>query len=75
MTRNILFKRTIDNIEKLSDQKLQEVSDFTEFLLNKTENDEINQGMLKLAAESSSFKFLQDDEDLYTLNDLKVIYK
>ena len=35
MTREILIKKTIDHLTKLPGQKLKEVSDFAEFLLNR----------------------------------------
>jgi hypothetical protein len=75
MTREKLIKKTIDRLSKLPDQKLKEVSDFTEFLLSKIEDKNLTEGIKKLAADSKSFKFLEDEEDLYTAADLKEIYK
>ena len=75
MTRETLIKRTIDNLGKLPDQKLKEVSDFAEFLLNKTENQLLTEGIQKLVSDSKTFKFLEDEEDLYSVNDLKERYK
>jgi hypothetical protein len=75
MTRKVLIKHTVDNIEKLSDQKLQEASDFIEFLLNKIETDQINLGIQNLVQEGNAFQFLHDEEDIYTVSDLKEIYK
>lgn len=59
---------------KLPDQKLIEVSDFTEFLLNKIDNQLLTEEIQKLASDSKTFKFLED-EDLYSLEDLKKRYK
>ena len=73
MTREILIKKTIDNLTKLPDQRLKEVSDFAEFLLNRIENQLIIEGIQKLTMDSKSFKFL--DEDLYSVDDLKEKYK
>ena len=75
MTRETLIKKTIDNLSKLPDQKLKEVSDFAEFLLNKIENQLLTDGIQKLASESKTFKFLEAEEDLYTLEDIKEKYK
>jgi hypothetical protein len=75
MTREILIKRTIENLTKLPDQRLKEVSDFAEFLLNRMENQILTEGILKLTTDSKSFKFLEDDEDLYSISDLKERYK
>jgi len=75
MTREILIKKTIDSLSKLPDQKLKEVSDFAEFLLNKIDNQLIAEGIQTLVADSNSFKFLEDEEDLYSTDDLKERYK
>lgn len=75
MTREKLIEKTIDRLSKLPDQKLQEVSDFTEFLLSKIEDRSLNEGIQQLAADSKSFKFLEDEEDLYSTSDLKETYK
>jgi mRNA-degrading endonuclease RelE of RelBE toxin-antitoxin system len=76
MKRETLIKKTIDNLAKLPDQKLKEVSDFAEFLLNRLENQLMTEGVQKLISDSKTFKFLENDEDdLYSLEDLKEIYK
>jgi len=75
MTREKLIKKTIDSLSKLPDQKLKEVSDFTEFLLRKIEDINLTDSIQKLASESKSFKFLEEDEDLYSESDLKEKYK
>lgn len=74
MPRESLIQDTIKHISKLPDEKLREVSDFAEFLLSKLENEIFNQGILKVAISSESYKFLEDDDDLYTHNDLKEKY-
>lgn len=75
MTREKLIEKTIDRLSKLPDQKLKEVSDFAEFLLNKIEERNLTEGIQKLATESNSFKFLEDEEDLYSTSDLKETYR
>jgi len=75
MTRNALIKKIIDNLAKLPDQKLKEVSDFAEFLLNRIENQLITEGIQKMVSDSRAFKFLEDEEDLYSADDLKERYK
>jgi hypothetical protein len=75
MTREKLIKKTIENLTKLSDQNIREVSDFAEFLLNKIENNITTEGIQKLVSDSKAYKFLEDEDDLYTLNDLKEKYK
>jgi hypothetical protein len=75
MTRETLIKHTIDNLAKLPDQKLKEVSDFAEFLLKRIENRIVTEGIQKLVTDSKTLKFLNDEEDLYSIEDLKVRYK
>jgi len=75
MTREILLKMTMDQLSRLPDHKLKEVADFAEFLLAKTEEQILNEGIQKLAERSSTYKFLEDEEDLYSVNDLKEKYK
>jgi len=75
MLRDTLIKNTINNIEKLPDQKIKEVLDFAEFLLSKSDDTILTEGIQKLASESKSFEFLKDEEDIYTSDDLKEIYK
>lgn len=75
MTRETLIKKTIDNLTKLPDQKLKEVSDFAEFLLNRIENQLMTEGIQKLVSDAKTFKFLENEEDLYSLDDLKERYK
>jgi hypothetical protein len=75
MTRETLIKKTIDNLTRLPDQKLKEVSDFAEFLLNRIENQIMTEGIQKLVSDSKTFKFLENEEDLYSVDDLKERYK
>jgi hypothetical protein len=75
MTRETLIKKTIDNLSKLPDQKLKEVSDFAEFLINRIENQFMIEGIQELVSTSKTYKFLEEEEELYTVEDLKVKYK
>jgi len=75
MTRQILIQRTIDNLSKLPDHNLKEVSDFAEFLLSKLEDSLLTEGIQKMTMDSKSFQFLEDEEDLYTEADLKEKYR
>jgi len=74
MTKEALIEKTVENISKLSEQKLREVSDFTEFLLYKTQDRILTEGIQKIISDSKSFKFLEDEEDLYSKDDLKEVY-
>jgi hypothetical protein len=75
MKRETLLKNTVDKIKKLPDQKLKEISDFADFLLCKIDDHVLTDGILHLSVKSKSFEFLNEEEDLYTLEDCKEIYK
>lgn len=75
MSRELLIKKTIEDLTKLPDQKLMEASDFIEFLLNRIDDKIINEGISRIAAESKSFSFLEEEEVEYKTTDLKERYK
>ena len=71
MDRKVLIENIVEKIGHLPDEKIKEVNDFTEFLLSKIEDRLITQGITKLTSDSGSFNFLEYEEDLYTVKDLK----
>lgn len=73
MTNQIIIEKTIRAIKRLPDNKIQEVSDFVEFISKKYEGS-LTEGMHKLVSESSVFEFLDEEEDLYSEADLKEVY-
>ena len=75
MTRQVLIQKTIENLSKLPDQKLKEVSDFAEFLLSKLDDQLLTEGIQKLVMQAKAFQFMEDEEDLYFEADLKEKYK
>lgn len=70
-----LIRSVMNKLAKLSDENLREVLDFIEFQFNKMEEKELMAGIQQLAADSVSFKFLEDEEDLYSIKDLKEFYR
>jgi hypothetical protein len=75
MDKQILIKKTITNIQRLPATKVKEVNDFAEFLLNKIDDQIMTQGIQEIASLSKSFDFLNQEPDLYSINDLKLKYK
>lgn len=75
MTKGHLIDKTIDYLKNLPDDKVIEVADFTEYLYQKLEECVPNKGIQELISKSKSFEFLNDEEDLYTLDDLKERYR
>ena len=75
MDRNDLIENTLLKIKQLPDTKIREINDFAEFLLRKIDDKILLQGIQELTSQSSAFSYLNDEEDLYSVNDLKEWYK
>jgi hypothetical protein len=75
MNRQELIDSTFDKIRKLPDTKIEEISDFADLLLMKLDDKITNEGLQKLVSDSKTFDFLKDDDNLYSVNDLKEKYK
>ena len=75
MDRKILLEKLTRKINLLPDSKIQEINDFTDFLLRKIDDNITVEGIQKLISDSRAFDFLKEDDDLYTVNDLKEKYK
>jgi hypothetical protein len=71
MSKEILLDKTIQKLRKLPISQLEEVDNYADFLLNKVEEMILSEGVTKLSMESGSLKFLEDEEDLHTVEDLK----
>ncbi len=71
MKRETISKETVDKLNRLPDNKIEQVAEFIEFLLHKVEEYKLHQGILELVTDSDSFAFLEEEEDLYTVEDLK----
>ena len=74
MQRTTLINNTVNNLSKLPDDKVKEVSDYADFILKKYEEEVLQEGMSQLVSNSKAYKFLEEDEDLYTVSDLIEVY-
>jgi len=74
MTRQAIIERTIKAINRLPEEKAEEISHFADFVSNRYEEYQLTQGIQKLTANSQAFDFLNDEEDLYSLADVKEPY-
>ncbi len=59
---------------QLPEDKAEEISVFADFLIKRYEDDKLTKGIQKLALESQAFDFLNDEDDIYTTDDLKEVY-
>lgn len=75
MTREAIIQRTVNVINQLPQEKATEISDFADFVIKRYEDQVLTDSIQKLTSESKAFAFLNDEEDLYTLTDLKERYK
>ncbi|MGC4129321.1 MAG: hypothetical protein QM564_07115 [Bergeyella sp.] len=74
MTREAIIERTIKIINKLPDEKVQEISDFAAFIIKRYEEFLLTKGIQNLAEQGKSFNFLNEEEDIYSESDLKELY-
>jgi hypothetical protein len=75
MTKQFILNQAILSISQLPVEKIREVSDYAEYLLKKHEDKIIQKGIDQMVNQSQAYEFLHDEEDLYTVADLKERYK
>ena len=76
MEREVLMERTINKIERLPTKRIREVNDFVEFIIQKADDAIISEGLQNLSSSScATYDFLDNEPELYTVNDLKVKFK
>lgn len=75
MDKEILIKQSLKTLRKLPAKRINEVMDFIDFIAEKYKDEtDLQQDIQNIVEKSTSFSFLKDEEDLYTLNDLKEKY-
>ena len=74
MPKKTLINRTLTTLSKLPPDKVKEVSDFADYILKKYDEEILQRGIEKLVGESEAFAFLKQEEDIYTVEDLKEKY-
>jgi len=75
MTRKAKIERTINAINRLPEKKAEEISDFVDFMIKRYDEQLLSESIQQLTSKSQTFQFLESEEDLYTLSDLKEVYK
>lgn len=74
MTKQLIIERTLRAINQLPEEKAEEISDFADFVFKRYEEHELTIAIQKIAAESQAFDFLNNEEEIYSLADLKEVY-
>lgn len=71
MTKEAIIEKTVRLLDGLAPDKVQEIADFVEYISIKQDESDLQSGIQYLVSNSDTFSFLNDDEDIYSLNDLK----
>ena len=66
-----MIRNTVTSLSKLPKERLAEVADFVDFILAKGEEENLQKGIETLSEKSGSLNFLMDEEELYSVSDLK----
>jgi hypothetical protein len=75
MTREAIIQKTIEVLFALPDDKIEEVSDFADYVLKKYDDRSLQREMQTLAERSETFNFVREDEETYSVTDLIDRYK
>jgi hypothetical protein len=75
MNRQNLIKNTLDKINQLPDIKVKEINEYADLLISRIDDNIIRDGIQEITSQNESFDFLNQEEDIYTVQDLKVRYK
>ena len=74
MTKEAIIEKTLQTLNVLPAEKAEEVADFADFILKKHEEDSLQKGIYKITEDSEAFNFLNEDEVLYSVKDIKEKY-
>lgn len=74
MSRQAIIERTIKTINQLPENKAEEIAAFADFIMKRYEEHQLTTGIQNITAASPAFNFLNNEEDLYTVTDLKEVY-
>ena len=68
--RKILISQTVKYLSILPMQKLEEIAEFAEFVKQKHEENQLKKELEFYVSSGTSFKFLKDEESIYSLDDI-----
>jgi hypothetical protein len=71
MSRKSIIERTLKTIQRLPEDKAMEVADFADFIFKRHEEQLMQNGIEKIVSESETFNFLNEEENLYSIADIK----
>ncbi len=74
MSKKEIIEKIINAINQLPQVKAEEISNFTDYIYNQYEVELLRAGMVVLTDESNSFEFIKNEDDVYSIADVKKIY-
>jgi hypothetical protein len=74
MNKQSIIERTVEVINRLPENKAEEISDFADFVIRRYEDNKLNEELQHVISNSKTFEFLHHDEDLYSEADIKQKY-
>ncbi|MBC7606950.1 MAG: hypothetical protein H7199_08340 [Burkholderiales bacterium] len=74
MTKQFIIERTLKVINQLPDDKAEEISDFADFVFKRYEEQELSKGLQNIVSESTAFNFLNEEQEIYSISDLKEVF-
>jgi PDZ domain-containing secreted protein len=74
MTKQAIIERTVEAINQLPVDKAEEISDFADFVRKRHEEQLLTEGVQGLIENSAAFDFLNNEEEIYSVDDLKEVY-
>jgi hypothetical protein len=74
VTKEAIIESTLKAINILPIEKAIEISDFANFLSERYEEIKLIENIQSLSSKGGSFDFLGEEEELYTLEDLKEVF-
>ena len=75
MERETIINETVKKLNRLPLDKLRQVEDFVDFVISRIDDKLLVEGIQKLTSDSKAFEYLKNDEELYSVNDLKEKYR
>ena len=75
MERETIIDETVKKLNLLPMDKLRQVEDFVDFVISRIDDKLLVEGIQELTTDSKAFEYLNNEEELYSVNDLKEKYR
>lgn len=74
MSKEEIIEKTLKAIHLLPEDKAKEISNFADFISKRYEETLFTKAIHNYTENHNAFEFLQSEEDLYSVQDLKEVY-